>query len=123
GAELPGAAIRCLACGRPRSSDRPAGLARPASAGWSEDLPPLHLTMSDHQRLERIGRLHFALGHPVARFLLQELERAILCRPDQLPADVVTLGSRVLFRLEPGGAAAVRELVAPHAHYSETVQV
>jgi regulator of nucleoside diphosphate kinase len=81
------------------------------------------VTTTDNRRLENIGRLHLALGHPVARFLIQELERAVLCRPDAIPDHVVTLGSRVLFRLEPVGLSAVRQLVVPHRHRSEGKQV
>jgi regulator of nucleoside diphosphate kinase len=74
-------------------------------------LPPVILIPRDYARLEIFARLQLAAGNLVGRFLRRELERAVICLPEQLPPGIVTMRSQVRFVL--GDAAATRALVYP----------
>ncbi len=73
--------------------------------------PPIVLSRLDH---ERLGRL---LGAERARVdleaLREELDRARLVEPDEMPPDVVTMNSMVQFAVEETGADSEITLVYP----------
>ena len=46
--------------------------------------------------------------------LRDELERAAVLEPDQMPANVITMNSRARFREQPGGREYELTLVYPH---------
>lgn len=75
-------------------------------------LPPIILIPRDYARLEIFARLQLAAGNLVGRFLRRELERAVVCLPEQLPPGVITMRSQVRFALD-GAAATTRALVYP----------
>lgn len=75
-------------------------------------LPSITIASHDHGRLQSAAEPLVQRGHSVARFLLSELDRAKLCRPDQLPEDVVAMNCRVTYRID-GGEAESRFLVYP----------
>ena len=61
-------------------------------------LPNIIITEPDHGRLSRfVGRPGSAF-FSVADFLEGELQRAEVIHPDEVPADVVTMDSKVRFR-------------------------
>jgi len=65
----------------------------------ASDLPPLLITCHDHDRLRSlIDRSRDHVDEAILRFLSDELDRATICRPGVIPADVVTMNSRVFFR-------------------------
>ncbi|WP_457092259.1 GreA/GreB family elongation factor [Microvirga sp. P5_D2] len=76
-------------------------------------LPSVIVTPHDHQRLMRTAHELAEQVHPLALPLLRELDRAILCSPDQLPDDVVTLDTFVTYRLADGGHVEKRALIHP----------
>ncbi|WP_332671090.1 nucleoside diphosphate kinase regulator [Aromatoleum sp.] len=69
------------------------------------------------QDLERLEGLLFS---PAARNrrdldgLRDELERAAVVEPEQMPANVITMNSRARFREQPGGREYELTLVYPH---------
>jgi regulator of nucleoside diphosphate kinase len=75
----------------------------------SAPLPPLRITRFDYERLERllarVGGEHDSLR--------DELERADVLEADEIPADVVTMNSRVRFRDEETGEESEVTLVFP----------
>src|SRR6185369_11663529 len=89
----------------------------PKVAGWAalprrivksiavglDDLPPVLLTSNDLRRLRAlVTRARHETDESVLRFLVHELDRAVVCQPDLIPADVVTMNSRVFFRRHVG---------------------
>lgn len=74
--------------------------------------PPVLLTPRDFARLEIVAHLQLAAGNLAGRFLRRELERAVVCMPEQLPASIITMRSQVRFRLE-GSEPATRVLCYP----------
>lgn len=77
--------------------------------------PPVFISRRDFGRLEHLARVRPAhCADIVARFLIAELDRAIICRDDDLPANAVTMRSRVLFRPDVGRDIESRTLVYPH---------
>lgn len=75
--------------------------------------PPIVITDRDLERLEQLAAPFLSLGYPVARFLSEELERAVVCSASEVPGDVVTMNSRVIFRIGPDGGRRRRILVYP----------
>jgi regulator of nucleoside diphosphate kinase len=80
------------------------------------NLPPITVTTSDHRRLIRTAQDIAGQAHPLAAPLLQELRRAALREPDQLPDDIVTLDTFVTYRLSRGGRLEKRALIHPDDH-------
>jgi regulator of nucleoside diphosphate kinase len=96
-------------------SGRPTAAQQWAVRGSADDggLPPIHVTHADHRRIERLIAARLGRSDAIAAFLARELDRAILCRPEDLPPDVVTLDARVVFRTDDGAEVESRTLVAP----------
>lgn len=77
--------------------------------------PPVFISRRDFGRLEHLARFRpVPCADAVARFLVAELDRAIICRDEDLPANVVTMRSRVLFRADIQRDIESRTLVYPH---------
>lgn len=77
-------------------------------------LPRIAIHSHDYNRLVVSAELARRLGSPHARFLLAELRRADLCRYEDLPSDVISMGSRVTYRLPTVAQALTRTLVFDH---------
>jgi len=76
-------------------------------------LPSITVTPHDHQRLMRTAQELAEQAHPLAAPLLQELSRAAVRGPDELPDDVVTLDTFVTYRLTDDGPLEKRVLIHP----------
>jgi regulator of nucleoside diphosphate kinase len=64
--------------------------------------PDIVLSTEDHRRLSQLAFTGIGEASTVADDLLYELDRASVVPPEQLPPDVVRMGSRVRFRTEEG---------------------
>jgi len=74
-------------------------------------LPPVYLTLHDCSRLRALLATERARVAPQVRSVLQrEIDRATLCPSLAIPADVVTMHSRVVFRSHPGQPQESRTL-------------
>lgn len=78
-----------------------------------QELPPIVMTTQDHRRLMRTAQDLAGQFHPLAAPLLRELDRAVLCAPDELPDDVVSLDTFVTYRLNDGSPSEKRMLIHP----------
>lgn len=79
------------------------------------DKPPILLSESEADMLYDLA-LSWRQKHPFsARLLLDELERAHTVQSGELPGDVVTMGSHVIFLEGEGGTERSVELVYPAA--------
>lgn len=76
--------------------------------------PPLTLSVDDEERLSRLAVAAARRSPEVARLLLEEIDRARLVSPDEVPADVVAMYSHVEYRDEATGRVRRVELVYPH---------
>ena len=74
------------------------------------DLPPIVISPGDHDRLQPIARSLAQQSHPLAAALLQELGRAELRDPDDIPEDTVSLDRFVTYRT-PGSDRPERRLL------------
>lgn len=61
-----------------------------------KELPPITLTRSDCDRLDRLASA--AAASPTSDFLAREVARATVVPSDNAPCDVVAMGSTVTFR-------------------------
>jgi regulator of nucleoside diphosphate kinase len=77
------------------------------------NLPPVTLSKGDHKRLQTIARSLAEQSHPLAAALLQELGRAELCEPDDIPEGTVALDRLVTYRIDGAERAERQYLVDP----------
>ena len=78
------------------------------------DRPNLTVTTHDVRRLEALLQGETGRGAPMAALLEQELARATLVEPQDVPAGTVTMHSRVVCQEEGSGEQHEIELVYPH---------
>ena len=64
--------------------------------------PDIVLSTEDHRRLSQLAHAGIGVASTVADDLLYELDRASVVPPEQLPSDVVRMGSRVRYRTDDG---------------------
>lgn len=95
------------------SGDAPASSV-PAAGYAGDQPPPIYVRSTDFARLEHLARLHGRADDPAVRFLLAELDRAIVVRSDWLGSGIVRMHSRVIYRLNGQGEPESRILVYPH---------
>ena len=75
--------------------------------------PPIHLIEAEY---DIIADLALGIGRQspdLSKLLLDEIDRAELHAPDEMPADVVTIGSEVVVLDEHKGAERMLRLVLP----------
>lgn len=75
--------------------------------------PAIIINDLDAERLDRLLEQPQYATLPVAQALNAELDRAEMCSPEKIPADVVTMNSRVKFRDLSSGEEHIRTLVYP----------
>lgn len=75
-------------------------------------LPPIYVTARDRGRLQALlaARRRF-IPDTVRADLQRELGRAIVCGENNIPADVVTMNSRAVYRPDPGAQPQSRTLI------------
>ncbi|MCC7462331.1 MAG: nucleoside diphosphate kinase regulator [Gammaproteobacteria bacterium] len=76
-------------------------------------LPPITLSSADAAQLESMLRSLSGKQIPNTEDLQLELDRANVVKPEDMPHDVVTMNSTVLFRMESTGAEFSLTLVYP----------
>jgi regulator of nucleoside diphosphate kinase len=76
-------------------------------------LPPITLASSDYNRLMLTVMIRQTQEDGLATFLLDELRRAEICHPARLPDDVVSLNSRVIYRVDNESKTRAHLLVHP----------
>lgn len=75
--------------------------------------PAIIINDFDAERIDRLLEQPAYANSPVASALNDELDRAQMCSPQDMPADVVTMNSEVKFRDLSSGEERVRTLVFP----------
>ena len=79
----------------------------------SKHRPPITLASSDYNRMMFTAMVWQAQDDGGADFLLQELRRAEICHPAGLPEDVVSINSRVIYRVDAEPKTRAHLLVHP----------
>ncbi|CAH2400801.1 transcription elongation factor [Mesorhizobium ventifaucium] len=77
------------------------------------NLPPVTLSKGDHKRLQRIARSLVEQSHPLAAALLQELGRAELREPDDIPEGTAAPDRLVTYRIDGAERAEQQYLIHP----------
>jgi regulator of nucleoside diphosphate kinase len=75
--------------------------------------PAIIINELDAERIDRLLEKPAYANLPVAQALNTELDRAQMCAPEAMPADVVTMNSTVTFRELKSGETRTRTLVYP----------
>jgi regulator of nucleoside diphosphate kinase len=75
--------------------------------------PAITISSRDFKRLDQLLDSLPPNSHPEADLLRAELERAEVLNPERMPSDVVTMNSRVRFRVEPSEKEYQLTLVYP----------
>lgn len=105
--------------GAPYSGGKPAGQAQREGYAFADprDLPPVFITDRDHRRLRTmIAENRNGADVSILQFLTHELDRAVLCPSELVPADVVTMYARFYYRRHIDAKLEMRTLVFDHAH-------
>jgi regulator of nucleoside diphosphate kinase len=76
-------------------------------------LPPITLASCDYNRLLFTAMIRNEHGRRTANFLLEELRRAEICHPADLPEDVVSTNCRVIYRVDDESKSRTHLLVHP----------
>lgn len=76
-------------------------------------LPPVIMSSLDVARLERLLETHELAGSSAATALQAEIDRAEIREPEEMPANVVTMNSRVTCHVCEDGAVHELTLVYP----------
>ena len=75
--------------------------------------PPIIINEFDAERIDRLLEKPAYANSPLANALNDELDRAQMCAPEDMPHDVVSMNSQVRFRDLTTGEERVRTLVFP----------
>ena len=75
--------------------------------------PAIIINEFDAERIDRLLEQPAYANSPVANALNDELDRALMCAPEAMPHDVVSMNSTVRFRDLTSGEERVRTLVFP----------
>ena len=75
--------------------------------------PAITISQSDHERLWRLGTQLLAKDQTLAEELLNELDRAKIVGDDEMPTDVISMGTQLRFTTDTGEDRSVT-LVFPH---------
>ncbi len=86
-------------------------------------LPPIIIGTSDFNRLVGAAALQRTRTMPNRNFLISELRRASICDQNDLPGEVVSVRSRVTYRLGRKGRQVVQDLVFPEDLMSPDFEV
>ncbi len=78
-----------------------------------EHLPPIVIARRDHARLERLAVNALRKRHPVGRFLISEIHRAVVCDAYRMPDDVARLNDWVTYRIDDSKQTESKILVYP----------
>ena len=76
-------------------------------------LPPVIMSSLDVARLERLLETHALAGSPAATALQAEIDRADMREPGEMPADVVTMNSRLTCHVREDSTLHELTLVYP----------
>lgn len=84
-----------------------------SNAGAAGLTPPLVIDAAYYERLRGFARLAMRDAPEVAQRLLDEVERAEVVPSDEMPSDVVTIGSLVTYQDTQSGSIRTVRLVLP----------
>ena len=79
----------------------------------SEQLPPIVIARRDHARLERLADDALRERHPVGRFLMSEIRRAVVFDTNKAPEGVACLNEWVTYRVDGSRQSESKILVCP----------
>lgn len=85
--------------------------------------PPIILLETEADTLSDLALAAQRSAPEASRMLLEEIDRAQSCEADELPADVVTMGSRVTFVDDASGATHEVQLVYPREADAEAKRI
>jgi regulator of nucleoside diphosphate kinase len=78
-----------------------------------EHLPPIIIAQRDYARLERLADNALRERHPVGRFLMSEIRRAVVFDTNKRPDGVACLNEWVTYRIDGSRRSESRVLVCP----------
>ena len=75
--------------------------------------PAIHISEADYQVIEQLAMKMEAQTPELSRLILEEIDRAEVHAAQDMPGDVVTIGSEVTFVDETSGTSKTVRLVLP----------
>jgi regulator of nucleoside diphosphate kinase len=89
----------------------------------TETLPTIFIARPDHARLERLAAAALRGRHPVSRFLMSEVQRAIVSDTHDMPRGVACLNGWVTYRVDGSRHAESKILVCPDEFRSAQINL
>jgi len=89
----------------------------------TEHLPPIIIARRDYARLERLAVNALRERHPVSRFLISEIHRAVVCDANKMPYGVARLNEWVTYRIDDSKQTESKMLVCPDEFRSTQVNL
>ena len=80
----------------------------------TEKLPSIFIVRRDYARLERLADDAVKERHPVGRYLMSEIRRAVVFDTNHVPDGTVRLNEWVTYRVDGGRQSESKILVCPH---------
>jgi regulator of nucleoside diphosphate kinase len=79
----------------------------------TEALPTIFIARPDHARLERLAAAALRERHPVSKFLMSEVQRAVVSDSHDMPRRVACLNQWVTYRVDGSKHTESKVLVCP----------
>ena len=89
----------------------------------TEALPTIFIARRDHARLQRLAAVALRERHPVSRFLISEILRAVVCDAHDMPRGVACLNRWVTYRVDGSKHAESKILVCPDEFRSAQINL
>jgi regulator of nucleoside diphosphate kinase len=89
----------------------------------AEQLPSIIIAERYYARLERLAANALRERHPVGRFLMSEIRRAVVCDANEVPHGVACLNERVTYRVDGNKQTESKILVCPDEFRSAQINL
>src|SRR3954451_18251870 len=86
-------------------------------------LAPIFIARQDHARLQRLAAVALRERHPVSRFLMSEILRAVVCEAHDMPRGVACLNRWVTYRVDGSKHTESKILVCPDEFRSAQINL
>ena len=80
----------------------------------AEHLPPITIARPDYERLKPLAEDAVRKRHPVGRFLMSEISRAVVFETNKMPDGIACLDEWVTYRVDGNRQCESKVLVCPH---------
>ena len=89
----------------------------------AEQLPPIIIARQDYARLERLADNALRERHPVGRFLMSEIRRAVVFDTNRTPDGIARINEWVTYRVDGSRQSESKILVCPDEFRNDQIEL